>query len=71
MREGGKGGSEGVKELLYFSPSPRIDIDLKDNDERTPLHCCSLEGHSEIVQLLLTFGALDSCIDTHGWVIAL
>ena len=55
-----------MKELLYFSPSPRIDIDLKDNDERTPLHCCSLEGHSEIVQLLLTFGALDSCIDTHG-----
>ena len=47
----------------------RIDLDMKDNAERTPLHYCSLEGHAEVVQLLLTFGALDSCIDSQGLVV--
>ena len=49
----------------------RIDLDMKDNAERTSLHYCSLEGHAEIVQLLLTFGALDSCIDSQGLVVTL
>lgn len=51
---------------IYFTCS--VDIDMKDNAERTPLHYCSEGGHSDIVQLLLTFGALDSCIDAQGSV---
>ena len=46
----------------------RIDIDMKDNAERTPLHCCSIAGHADIAQLLLTFGALDACFDSQGSV---
>ena len=47
-------------------PSFRIDLDVKDSYERTALHWASIEGHSEIVQLLLTKRALDSCIDAGG-----
>ena len=44
----------------------RIDIDARDNLERTPLHLASIEGHPEVVQLLLQFRALDSFVDVYG-----
>ena len=44
----------------------RIAIEAKDNQERTPLYYACIESHSEIAQLLLEFGALDSYIDSHG-----
>ena len=46
---------------------------MKNNAERTPQHNCSIAGHVDIAQLLLTFGALDACFDSQGsvYVIAL
>ena len=44
----------------------RTDIDARDNLERTALHLASIEGHPEIVQLLLQFRALDSVVDVYG-----
>ena len=43
-----------------------LEIDAKDNLERTALHYACIEGHSEIVKLLLVHRALDSCIDYNG-----
>lgn len=51
--------------MLYHSLC-RIDIDLKDNLERTALHWACAEGHYEVVYLLLSYNALDSCIDSYG-----
>ena len=50
---------------MYHHPF-RIEIDAKDNLERTALHLACAEGHSQIVQLLLEFRALDSCVDSQG-----
>ena len=47
----------------------RVDIDVKDEAERTPLHYCCIAGHADITQLLLTFGALDACFDSQGSII--
>lgn len=47
-------------------PSLRIDVDVKDDIERTALHWACASNHSEIVGLLLHSNALDSCIDSSG-----
>ncbi len=52
-----------IELLLSFG---RIDIDVKDNLDRTALLWACAEGHSEVAILLLVRGALDSCIDTYG-----
>lgn len=46
--------------------SRRIDLDVKDNYERTALHWACADGHGDIVRLLVSNHALDSCIDTSG-----
>lgn len=41
-------------------------MDVKDNSERTALHWACAGDHSDIVSLLLSSNALDSCIDANG-----
>jgi ankyrin repeat protein/beta-lactamase regulating signal transducer with metallopeptidase domain len=47
------GDQEKVKEFL----DQRININVKDNDGRTPLHCASIEGRMELVRFLISKGA--------------
>ena len=44
----------------------RIDVNVKDANERTALHWASAGNHSAIMTLLLSSNALDSCIDASG-----
>lgn len=44
-------------------------MDAKNNAERTALHCACYEAHADIVQMLLDFRALDSCVDINGCVL--
>jgi len=44
----------------------RIDLNVKDTYERTALHWACEGGHGDIVRLLLSSFALDSCQDVHG-----
>ena len=55
-----------IEMWFHLFPYHRIDLNVKDNLERTALHWACAEGHSEIVVLLLGHGALDSCIDSYG-----
>ena len=53
---------------LFIYCEFRIEIDARDKQDRTPMHLCCIEGHSNILQLLLLYKALDACIDTTGYI---
>ena len=44
----------------------RIEIDVKDASERTPLHLASIDNHPDVVKILLDAHAVDSYIDYQG-----
>ena len=49
----------GDLECLYaiLDSSSRVDIDVTDNNNTTPLHLAAREGHSEVIDFLLLKGA--------------
>ncbi len=49
--------------LLYM----RVDIEARDNDGRTPLHCAAENRHEAVVQLLLDRNADIKAKDKYGW----
>ena len=50
---------------LFFQKS-RIEIDIKDASDRTPLHLASIENHPDVIKVLLDAQAVDSYIDFQG-----
>lgn len=50
---------------LFFQKS-RIEIDIKDASDRTPLHLASIENHPDVIKILLNAQAVDSYIDFQG-----
>ncbi|KAH6714521.1 ankyrin repeat-containing domain protein [Leptodontidium sp. MPI-SDFR-AT-0119] len=48
-------GHEGIVQLLLATE--KVDVDSKDNSNRTPLSYATENGHEWIVQLLLDYGA--------------
>lgn len=57
-----EGNVRGVKMIL----SEQHDINCHDYDGRTPLHLAALNGFSDVVRLLLDFGANSSLEDADG-----
>ena len=47
---------------IYF----RIEIDVRDASDRTPLHLASIENHPDVIKILLDAQAIDSYIDFQG-----
>jgi ankyrin repeat protein len=43
--------------IAILDSSSRVDIDVADNNNTTPLHLAAREGHSEILDYLLGKGA--------------
>lgn len=57
-----EGDAGKVKRILALG----IDIDAKDEYERTALHDACYYGHTEIAQLLIDAGADESLVDQFG-----
>ena len=44
----------------------RIEIDVKDASDRTPLHLACIDNHPDVIKILLDAQAVDSYIDFQG-----
>ena len=55
-------GHEEIVKVLMDQPS--VDVDAKNNSGKTALHFACSEGHREVCQVLLNFGANIKAIST-------
>ena len=44
-----------------------VDVEVRSNDGRTPLHLACLKGRTEVVQLLIGHGAACDIVDNSSW----
>ena len=44
-----------------------VDVNTRDQAGRTPLHMAAIRGHREMVEVLLSKGALVNAVDGDGW----
>ena len=50
-----------------WQQTPKPDVNARDNDDGTPLHEAALNGHTDAMQLLKSFGADVNARTKDGW----
>ncbi|KAI9150385.1 Serine/threonine-protein phosphatase 6 regulatory ankyrin repeat subunit B [Paramyrothecium foliicola] len=54
--------------LRLLVESPCVDVDVRDELQRTPLHYAADKNHSKVIEALLSKGANPNAADKRGWL---